>query len=257
MASCEELGLHWTESGRADAAAPVVVLSNALGCTLDMWDPQLDLLEADYRVIRYDQRGHGGSRRPPGPYLLEDLAFDVLALVDHLGVRKFSFIGAALGGMIGLWLAAHEPERVERLTVCCTTACLHHRDAELERAEAAREHGTSELVSPTIERWFTPYFREHHGAETAGYAAMMASTDDEAYALCSEAIAHADLRSDLSAISVPTLVIAGADDPVTPPEHAEEIVAGIGSNARLEVLAHVAHLANVESAEDFNALLEL
>lgn len=232
-----------------------MVLSNALGCTLEMWDPQLEFLNAHYRVLRYDQRGHGDSRLLPGPYHLEDLGGDVLALLDHLDVRKASFMGASLGGMIGLWLASHAAERIDRLVVCCSSAWLNQREVELDRARAAREHGTNELVSPTIERWFTPYFREHHGAETARYSVMIASTDDEAYALCSEVIAHVDLRADLPAISADTLVVAGADDPATPPEHSEAIVAGIGANARLEVIPHAAHLANVERAEEFNALL--
>jgi 3-oxoadipate enol-lactonase len=220
-----------------------------------MWEPQMDMLQERYYVVRYDQRGHGGSRTPPGPYTLADLGDDVLALLDHLNVPKASFAGSSLGGMIGLWLAAHAPERVEHLTVCCTSAWLDQENAELERAAAAREHGTNELVSPTIERWFTPYFREHYAPETADYAAMIASTDDEAYALCSEVIARVDLRADLRLIEAPTLVIAGADDPATPPEHGEVIAAGIGSRARLEVLPHAAHLANIEQAEEFNKLV--
>lgn len=256
MGSREELGLHWVESGRADADAPVLVLSNALGCTLGMWDPQLGFLEERYRVIRYDQWGHGESPLLPGPYSLADLGGDVLALLDRAEAREFSVLGSSLGGMIGLWLAAHVPERVRGLTVCCSSAWLDKREEELDRAADAREHGTSELVSPTIERWFTPHFREHHGAETAKYAAMIASTEDEAYALCSEVIAHVDLRADLASISAPTLVVAGADDPATPPEHGEAIVAGIGAHARLEVLPHVAHLANVERGAEFNELLE-
>lgn len=249
----EELGLRWRTSGREDAG--LLVLSNALGCTLEMWEPQMDVLNERYHVVRYDQRGHGGSNTPPGPYTLTDLGEDVLALLDHLRVRRMSFAGSSLGGMIGLWLAAHAPEVMEHLTVCCTSAWLDQEQVELDRAAAAREHGTSELVSPTIERWFTPYFREHYGAETADYAAMIASTDDEAYALCSEVIAGVDLRSDLPSIAAPTLVIAGADDPATPPDHGEAIAAGIGPHARLEVLPHAAHLANIEQADEFNKLL--
>jgi 3-oxoadipate enol-lactonase len=249
----EELGLYWTESGRQDG--PAIVLSNALGCTSEMWTPQLDVLNAHYRVVRYDQRGHGRSDTVPGPYSLEDLGGDVLALLDHLGVSQASFLGSSLGGMIGLWLAAQFPERMDRLVVCCTSAWLNQREVEFERATAAREHGTNELVSPTIERWFTPYFREHHGPETADYAGMIASTDDEAYALCSEVIGQVDLRADLAAITAPTMVIAGADDPATPPDHAEAIAAGIGANARMEVLPHAAHLANIEQADEFNKLL--
>ncbi|GAA4856646.1 3-oxoadipate enol-lactonase [Saccharopolyspora rosea] len=253
MTRWEELGLEWQQSGRPDA--PAIVLSNALGCTWEMWDPQIDALNASYRVLRYNQRGHGGSPTPPGPYTLAELGGDVLALLDHVGVERAAFLGSSLGGMIGLWLAAHAPDRVDRLVACCTSAWLDQERAELARAAAAREHGTNELVSPTIERWFTPYFREHHAAETAVYAAMIASTDDEAYALCSEVIGHVDLRADLPSITAPALVVAGADDPATPPDHAAAIAAGIGDNARLEVLPHAAHLANVEQAAEFTALL--
>jgi 3-oxoadipate enol-lactonase len=249
----EQLGLHWTASGHEDA--PVLVLSNALGCTLEMWEPQMDVLNERYRVIRYDQRGHGGSSTPPGPYTLAELGGDVLALLDYLGVRSAAFLGSSLGGMIGMWLAAHAPDRIDQLTLCCTSAWLDQEEAELNRAAAAREHGTNELVSPTIERWFTAYFREHHAPETAEYAAMIASTDDEAYALCSEVIGHLDLRAELASISARTLVIMGGYDPATPPEHGEVIVAGIGAHARLDVLPHAAHLANIEQAEEFNKLL--
>ncbi|PKW13514.1 3-oxoadipate enol-lactonase [Saccharopolyspora spinosa] len=254
MTRWEQLGLEWQETGHADA--PVLVLSNALGCTWEMWEPQLDALNSAYHVLRYNQRGHGRSPVLPGPYTLADLGADVLALLDYLEVPRASFMGSSLGGMIGLWLGAHAGERIEGLTVCCSSAWLGQEQVELDRAATAREHGTNELVSPTIERWFTPHFREWH-AETAIYSAMIASTDDEAYALCSELTGRVDLRADLPTITAPTLVVAGADDPATPPEHSAAIVDGIGANARLEVLPHAAHLANVEQAEAFTALLGL
>ncbi|MEV0082457.1 alpha/beta fold hydrolase [Saccharopolyspora sp. NPDC050642] len=254
MTRWERLGLQWRETGHPDA--PVLVLSNALGCTWEMWDPQLDALNGAYRVVRYNQRGHGESPVLPGPYTLPELGADVLALLDHLAVPRASFMGSSLGGMIGLWLGAHAGDRIEALTICCSSAWLGQEQVELDRAAAAREHGTNELVSPTIERWFTPHFRECH-AETAIYSAMIASIDDEAYALCSELTGRVDLRADLPAITAPTLVVAGAEDPVTPPEHSAAIAAGIGANARLEVLPHAAHLANVEQAEAFTALLGL
>ncbi|WP_243790695.1 3-oxoadipate enol-lactonase [Saccharopolyspora gloriosae] len=253
MSTWEEPGLHWTEEGGRDA--PVLVLSHALGGTSAMWDPQLAALTEHYRVVRYDQRGHGRSPAPPGPYLLEELAGDVLVLLDHLEVPSASFAGASLGGVVGLWLGAHAPERIDALTVCGTSAWLDRRESELDRARAAREHGTNELVSPTIERWFTPYFREHHAEQTAAYAAMIAGTDDEAYARCCEVLAHADLRAELPSISAPTLVISGAEDPATPPEHGAVIADGIGDNARLGIVDGAAHLANVERPEQVNALL--
>ncbi|GAB2653613.1 3-oxoadipate enol-lactonase [Saccharopolyspora gloriosae] len=253
MTTWEELGLNRLVDGDRDA--PVLVLSNALGGTAEMWRPQLAALTEHYLVVRYDQRGHGGSPVLPGPYSVQDLAGDVLALLDHLEVSSASFAGASLGGVIGLWLGAHAPERIDALTVCGTSAWLDRRDAELDRARAARENGTNELVAPTVERWFTPYFRERHAEEVASYAAMIAGTDDEAYAWCCEVLAHADLRGALSSISAPTLVISGAEDPATPPEHGAAIADGIGGNARLEVVDHAAHLANVERAAEVNALL--
>ena len=253
MSRWEELGLRWTESGRLDA--PALVLSNSLGTTLDMWEPQMAVLGERYHVIRYDQRGHGGSVAPAGPYTLPLLADDVLALLDHIGVRRASFMGTSLGGMVGMWLAAHAPDRIEELTLCCTSAYPGSAGCWQEKAATVREHGTSEIVSMTVEGWFTPYFREHFALETAEYAAMIASTDDEAFAQCCEVISTVDLRADLSAITAPTLVLAGADDPVLPPEHAEAIAEGIGANARFQLVPHAAHLATVEQADHVNQLL--
>lgn len=252
MTRWEELGLHWTESGRPDG--PVLVLSNSIGSTLDLWKPQLAALEQRYRVIRYDQRGHGRSRSHAGPYALADLGGDVLALLDHLEVHRVSFAGLSLGGMIGMWVAAHAPERVDRLALCSTSALLTPRDSWRELADTVREHGTSEVVSWTVERWFTPHFRQHHAAETAEYAAMIASTDDESYASCCEAIAGTDLREDLASVTAETLVIAGADDPAIPPEHGEGIAAAIGG-ARFESVGHAAHLVNVEQPDEVTRLL--
>lgn len=253
MTRADAPDLYWTESGRADA--PPLVLSNSLGCTLDMWEHQLEALGEHHRVIRYDQRGHGGSPAGAGPATLSDLGSDVLALLDHLDVRSASFAGVSLGGMVGMWLAAHAPARIDRLALCCTSALLTPREMWLDRAAAVREHGTSEIVSATVERWFTPNFRQHCASETAQYAAMIANADDECYASCCEVIAGMDLRGDLASITVPTLVVAGADDPATPPEHGESIAAGIGGNARLEVVPHAAHLANVERPQEVNRLL--
>ncbi|MFR9728040.1 3-oxoadipate enol-lactonase [Saccharopolyspora sp. MS10] len=253
MSGWEELGLNWTEDG--DPAAPVLVLSNALGGNLEMWAPQLPVLVERCRVLRYDQRGHGGSPVLPGPYLLEDLAGDVLALLDHLEVSSASFAGASLGGLIGLWLGAHVPERIDSLVVCGSSARLDDREEELARAAAARSGGTSELVASTVERWFTPHFREHRAEEVADYGAMIAGTDDEAYARCCEVLAHADLLGELPAITAPTLVISGAEDPVTPPEHGALIAEGIAGRADFEVVERAAHLVGVERADVVNDLL--
>ena len=139
--------------------APVLVLSNSLGTTLEMWQDQAPALRERFRLVRYDHRGHGGSPIPPGPYAMDDLGRDVLALLDALGVERFSFCGLSVGGMVGMWLAGEVPERVERLALCCTSASFDP-DAYCSRARTVREHGVAEVADAVLRRWFTPAFRE-------------------------------------------------------------------------------------------------
>jgi 3-oxoadipate enol-lactonase len=155
--------------------------------------------------------------------------------------------------MIGIWLAANAPDRIDRLVLCCTSARLDP-GPYLERAAKVRAGGTVSVVDEVVARWFTPDFREAAPRSVAKAAAMLAATSDEGYAGCCEAIAAMDLRADLPAISAPTLVIAGADDPATPPPHAKAIVAAI-AGARLEVVDGAAHLANIQQPQRVTRLL--
>lgn len=253
MTRWEQRGLHWTESGNPDS--PVLVLSHVLGATLDMWEPQMAVLSERSHVIRYDQWGHGGSLAADGPVTLADLGADVLALLDHVGADAASFMGIGLGGLVGLWLGSHAPERITGLTISGTSAFPAGDQDWLDLASTVREQGTSGIASVTVESWFTPHFREFHALETAEFAAMIASTDDETYASCCEMINAVDLRADLAAITAPTLVLAGSDDPLIALPAAEALADGIGSNARLEVLTHSAHLATAENANVVNELL--
>ncbi len=233
--------------------APVVVLSNSLGSDLTMWDDQIPALAEDFRVLRYDQRGHGQTAGTPGPYDIEVLGSDVLALLDHLGLDRVHFAGVSLGGMTGMWLAAHAPNRIDRLVLVCTSAQLGPPENWHERAAVARQQGTESLVDGTLGRWFTPEFA-HRASVVDKYGKMIAAADDEGYAGCCETIASLDLLDDLPSITAPTLVIAGQDDPATPPAHAERICSGL-SNGRLVVVPNAAHLANVEQASTVNHLL--
>lgn len=233
-------------AGLADlAGAPPLVLVGSLGTTVDMWEPQLITLAARFQVIRVEPRGHGGSAVPPGPYAIDDLGGDVLALLDSLGIGQVSYCGVSLGGMIGMWLAAHAPERVGRLVLCCTSAWLPPARAWTGRAARVRAHGTVSISDQIVSRWFTPAFREANPAVVARAAAMLAATPGEGYAGCCEAIAAMDLRPALASISAPTLVIAGSADPATPPGHGEQIAAGI-AGAQFAVVP-AAHLANIEA----------
>ena len=228
--------------------APVVVLSNSLGSTLSMWDSQADVLAEHFRVVRYDTRGHGGSPVPAGPYDIDDLADDVVALLDRLGVERAHFVGLSLGGMTGMRLAARNPERVDRLVVLCTGARLDPSSAWHDRAARVRGGGSEAVAEAVVARWFTAPYLEANPAVRAACEAVVAATPAEGYASCCEVIATMDLRADLPGIAAPTLAVAGADDPATPPPLLAAIADGV-EDGRLLVVPSSAHLANVEQPE--------
>ncbi|MDP9416751.1 MAG: 3-oxoadipate enol-lactonase [Actinomycetota bacterium] len=246
------VAVHHVVEGRADA--PVVLLIGSLGSTLGMWEPQVDALAEHFRVVRYDARGHGRSPVPPGPYALDDLVDDALTLLDRLGVRRACVIGLSLGGMTALRLAAREPERVDRLAVLCTSALLGPSQAWHERAALVRAHGVAAVADAVVSRWFTEQTRSRDPQLVESMRAVVAATPAEGYAACCEALAVMDLRDDLPTICAPSLVVAGAEDPATPPEHLKAVAAAI-PDARLVVLPGAAHLANWEQALAVNAAL--
>jgi 3-oxoadipate enol-lactonase len=237
-------------SGRQDA--PVVVLSNSLGSTLEMWDPNVAALEQAFRVVRYDTRGHGGSPVPPGPYRMDELVDDVVGLLDSLDVRRAHVVGLSLGGMTAIRLASREPDRVDRLVLMCTSAHLGPMSGWTDRAATVRADGGAAVAATVVGRWFTPAFLDAHPRARPLYEAMIAATPAEGYAGCCEAIGAMDLRADLADVTAATLAIAGADDPVTPPEQLAAIVAGI-RGSRLLVVPDAAHLANAEQPDAVTA----
>jgi 3-oxoadipate enol-lactonase len=246
------VSLSYDVHGAADA--PVLVLGGSLGTNRDMWQPQLAKVRRDFRVLRFDHRGHGRSPVPPGPYTIDDLGTDVLALLDRQGMERVSYCGLSLGGMVGIWLAAHAPERIERLGLLCTAAYLPPAQGWLDRAAQVRADGTGSIADAVLARWFTAPFRATQPGPMAAFRAMLSGTPAEGYAGCCEAIAAMDLRPVLARISAPTLVIAGADDPATPPALAEEIIDGIG-DGRVAVVDHAAHLASAERPDVVGPLL--
>src|SRR5215471_21683295 len=182
------------------AGAPVVVLGNSLGTTREVWAPQSAVLGERFRLLRFEHRGHGGSPAPPGPYTVGELAADVIALLDGFGVRTASYCGISLGGMIGMWLAAHAPERIDALVLCCTSAYLPPADLWTGRAAQARAGGMASLSEQVVGRWFTPAFRTRDPATVAGFVRTLEAVDPPGYAGCCEAIASLDLRSSLGRI---------------------------------------------------------
>lgn len=238
--------VHHVVTGPPDA--PVVVLSNSLGSTHTMWDAQADALAGHFRVVRYDTRGHGESPVPTGPYDIDDLADDVVTLLDTLGVEKAHFVGLSLGGMTGMRLAARNPERVDRLVVLCTGAKLDPSSAWLDRASTVRDQGSPAVAEAVVARWFTAAYLAANPDIKASCEATVAGTPAEGYASCCEVIAAMDLRPDLPLISASTLAIAGTDDPATPPRFLQEIADGV-QDGRLLVVPQSAHLANAERPE--------
>jgi 3-oxoadipate enol-lactonase len=219
-----------------------------------MWAAQLPALSQRFRVVRVDHRGHGTSWTPPGPYSIADLGGDVLELLDSLGMGRVHYCGLSLGGMVGMWLAANAPHRVGRLALLCTSPALNVNGSWENRAATVRAQGMGPMLEAAPGRWFTEDFRERRPAVVDDVLAMLRATPAEGYASCADAIASMDLREDLARIAAPTLAIAGADDPATPPEHLEEIARRI-SGTRLEVVKAAAHLANMEQPDTVNRLL--
>ncbi|RKN21180.1 3-oxoadipate enol-lactonase [Micromonospora musae] len=244
--------LHVTVDGAADA--PVLLLGGSLGTTGAMWAPQVPALAERFRVLRYDHLGHGRSALPAGPYTVDLLGREVLRLLDDLDVPVVHYAGLSLGGMVGMWLAAHAPERVRRLALLCTSASLGPAQGWRDRAAKVRAGGVGTVADVVVARWFTPAFAATQPSVVARYRVALNATPAAGYAACCEAIARMDLRGDLHTIAAPTLVLAGADDPATPVEHAHAIVERI-PRARLTVVDRAAHLANVEQPEQVTRLL--
>jgi len=241
-------------SGPEDA--PVLLLGNSLGTNLSMWEPQVAVLSQRYRVITFDQRGHGASPVPLTPYAISDLGEDVVALMDQLGVGRASYVGLSIGGMAGIWLGANAPDRLERLVLMCTSSYAPPASRWMERVATVRSAGTTEAIADAVvERWFTPAFSAAHPETVAAHRAMIAATDPEGYCGCCEAIAAMDLRDALPTIIVPTLVISAVEDQALPSEHQRLIAEGI-PGARLELVEDAAHIASAQQPDTINRLIE-
>jgi 3-oxoadipate enol-lactonase len=230
-----------------DPDAPAMVLSGSIGSTLELWDAQVPALARRFRVIRYDHPGHG--RSPLDGSTIAEFARHAVALLDDLGVERVSWCGLSLGGAVGMRVALDAPDRVDRLALLCTSARFDDPEEWRDRARRVRASGLEPIADSSLGRWFTPAF-----ADVPRYRAMLVSTDAEGYARACDAIHDWDVRDELGAIRAPTLAIAGADDPSTPPRHLEEIARSV-PGARLEVLPGARHLLNVERADEVNRLL--
>ncbi|HEV7339774.1 MAG TPA: 3-oxoadipate enol-lactonase [Bosea sp. (in: a-proteobacteria)] len=232
-----------------DERAPVLLLSNSLGTNLSMWDPQIPEWSKHFRIVRYDSRGHGLSPAPDKPYSIAMLADDALAILDTLGIDKAHWCGLSKGGMVGQWLATHHGDRLGRVVLANTAARMGPPELWDGRIDTVRKHGMSVLVQPTLERWFTPEFRDSAKETVAKVSEMLATTPPLGYANCCGAIRDMDQRETIRAVRNPVLVVIGARDPATPPATGYEIADAIPGAQRIELAA--AHLSNLEQPEAF------
>lgn len=245
-------------NGPDDADAPWIVFSNSLTTDVTMWDTEVAALKDRYRILRYDSRGHGQTGATPGPYSFGMLVDDVIAVMDAVGIDKAHFVGLSLGGMTGLGVAIHHPDRLLSLASCDARAWspTDYVDAWVGRMAVAREKGMEALVEPTIERWFTAPFRADPASAPVldRVRAMIRETSVEGYTGCAEALRAHDYRDGLAGIPVPCLFMTGSEDTSTPPECAQEM-ADVVPYAACVIVTPASHISNMENPADFDAAL--
>jgi 3-oxoadipate enol-lactonase len=244
--------IHYEMEG--EKSGPSLLFSNSLGTNLHMWDGQVAAaLELGFRVIRYDQRGHGKSEAPKGSYTLARLADDIVDLLNALKIDKTAFCGLSMGGMTGIHLAKRHPPRFSRLALCNTAAWMPPPDMWDGRIKSVTEGGMEAVVQAVVERWFTPKFRQENPDEVNRIRAQILSTPPVGYIGCCAALRDMDERDKIGLIEAPALVVIGAHDPATTPERGQYIVERIPSVQK--AVLDTAHLSNVERPEDFNRVV--
>ncbi len=232
--------------------APVVVLSNSLGTTFEMWQPQMAALLENFRVLRYDTHGHGRTTKHDKT-TLPQLAEDVISVMDDAGVKQAHFCGISMGGLTGLWLACFAPERFLSVTVANSAAKIGEQSGWLERARTVRSDGMSAIAKSAPSRWFTDDFVKHHPAQVDARCETLAQTNAEGYASCCEVLAAADLRGEIGNITLPMQFIAGAQDPVCSVADSEFMHQQVKGSHLITLEA--SHLSSIEDAHGFNVAL--
>lgn len=242
-----QIAYRW--DGPADG--PVLLLSNSLGARIDMWAPQLEVFTTKFRVLRYDSRGHGASEVFAGSYSLDRLGLDVLELLEGLHIERVLYCGLSLGGLVGQWLGYRAPDRVEKLVLANTAACIGAPSSWQERIDLVQQNGVAAIADAIIARWLSPAFMDASPGQVHHLRAMLLSTSAAGYAGCCGALRDADLRPVTSLIDIPTLVLGGNGDLATPPAQAEALARAIRT-AYPAVILNAAHLSNYEASDAFS-----
>lgn len=239
--------LHYVIEG--EAGKPVLVMSNSLGTTLEMWDPQMTALTLHYRVLRYDTRGHGRSALPSASFGMAELAADVVAIMDHAGIERAHFCGLSMGGMTGMFLASRHASRFGRFVLANTAALIGPETVWNNRIATVEHDGMGAIVDGVLARWFTEPYLRAHGDDIAPVRRMLETASVAGYTANCAAVRDADLRGLLPSIDAPVLVIAGEQDLATTAAQGREAAEAI-PGARYVALP-AAHLSNWEVPEPF------
>lgn len=246
-AELSDVTLHYRLDG--DESLPVLMLSNSLGTSFEMWQPQIAALTQHYRVLRYDTRGHGQSSVTEGPYSIAQLGGDVIALLDYLKLARVHFCGLSMGGITGMWLGLHHADRLNKLILCNTAAYIGPPENWTNRAAAVQRDGVASIAAAVVDKWLTPDFAAQQPELVQHLRAMLGATDARGYAANCLAVRDSDLREQIQRIVTPTLVIAGSGDIPTPPADGRYLADTIPGAQYVELYA--AHLSNLQQVDGF------
>jgi len=224
---------------------------------LTLWDGQVAALERDFKVLRYDLRGHGGSEATPGDYSVDILVEDLRALLDSVAVRKTNLVGLGLGGAIAQAFAIDHPDRVERLMPCCCRARMVPDFAAMwhKLRETVQQKGLETIVEPTVQRWFSEDFKAAHPEVLEKIRRMIRGTSQEGYLGVTAAFLGLDVEGRLDTIRAPTLYVSGANDHLGGPPQLMQGLSGKVKGARHASVPDAAHIANIQNPEGFNQVL--
>ncbi|WP_323123227.1 3-oxoadipate enol-lactonase [Burkholderia alba] len=253
FASVNGVQLHYRIDRAARADADWLIFSNSLGADLSMWAPQASVLTSHFNLLRYDTRGHGHSDAPAGAYTVDQLAGDVLGLMDHLDIARAHFCGISMGGLTGAALAARHASRIDRAVLANTAAKIGSPEVWAPRARKARAEGMTALADAVLPRWFTPAFFAREPRLVDVIRDVFNHTDQNGYAANCDALNAADLREEVKAIGLPVLVVTGAHDVSTPPDQGRALAEAMPGARHVEFDA--AHISNIECADGFNRAL--
>lgn len=230
---------------RGAAGKPLLVFSNSLGTDFRIWDTVVERLQANYRIVLYDKRGHGLSEATPAPYRLSDHVEDLGALLDHLGIGRAAVVGLSVGGLIAQGLAALHPEKVAALVLCDTAHKIGTDALWNDRIKAVTQNGIASIADGIMQRWFTATYRSPDNADFVGYTAMLTRTDVDGYAGTCAALRDADLTESTRALDVPTLLMVGDQDGSTPPDLVRS-TADLIRGSEFRIVEGAGHLPNIE-----------